>query len=120
MNVSLMIVSYFWLHIPHILSILINSLISGSHINFICSHLISILFSDNLSFGNWLLISWWRNSNWYWYPLIMLSFILFTFLVWVKMKMYIVWIIVFIIFIVTIIVWSSSSAWEITSWVIIW
>ena len=120
MYIGLVIMSDFWLHIPYILSIFINSLISGSHINFICSHLISILLSDYLRLGYGLLISWWWNSNWYWNSLVMLFFILFTFLVWVKMKMYIVWIIVFIIFIVTIIVWSSSSAWEITSWVIIW
>ena len=118
MNISLMIVSHFWLHIFHKLSILINSLISGSHINFICSHLISILFSDYLCFWNWLLISRWGYSNRNGYSLVVLSFILFTFLVWIKMNMYVVCIIVFIILIVSIMIWPASS-WKISSWIVI-
>ena len=118
MNVSLVIVSHFWLHVPHILSILINSFICRSHINFICFHLIFILFSNNLSFGNWLLISWWTYSNWNGYFLVHLFFILFTFLVWVKMYVNVIWIIIIIIFIVSIMVWAAS-AWKIASRVVI-
>ena len=119
MNICLMIMSNFWLHISHILSILINTLIGRSHINFICLHLISILFSDNLSFGNWLLISWWWNSNWNWYFLIVLPFILFTFFIWIKMYMNVVWIIIIIIFILSVVIWTTST-WETTCWIVIW
>ena len=118
MNVSLMIVSHFWLHISHKLSIFINSLISGSHINFICSHLIAIFLSDHLCFWNWLLISRWWDPNRNGYFLVHLFFILFTFLVWIKMYVNVIWIIIIIIFIVSIMVWATS-AWEIAPRVVI-
>lgn len=118
MNIGLMIVSNFRLHIPHILSIFINTLIGRSHINLIFSHLIGVLPSNDLCFRNWLLISRRGDPNWNWYVLIVLSFILFTFFIWVKMNMYIVWIVVFIIFIVSIMIWPTAS-WKISSWVVI-
>ena len=118
MNIGLMIVSNFRLHISHILSVLINTLISRSHINFISSHLVTIFLSNHLCFWYWLLISCWTYSNWNWYPLIMLSFILFTFLIRVKMYMNVVWVIIIIIFIVSIVIWSTAS-WKTTSWIVI-
>ena len=120
--ISLMIMFYFLLSILHILSILINTLITTSHINSVSSHLILIITAYNLWFWYWLLIHWRTNNDRYWYFLITLCFILFSFFKGVIVKMYIIRIHFIVVFIVSIIIWTIIWViiWESAIWVIIW